>query len=241
MNQLQTTVNKTMSSLDLLEIINAARLEAGEPEVRRNQFTERCIDELDGAHYKTFVVTNQNGTTSDALMLTPDQCMLIGMRESKAVRRRVLDKLKALQSPAAQLPDFTNPAIAARAWADQVDKVQALAIESKALQQTITEQTPKVEALNRIATAEGSMCITNAAKALQVQPKRLFASMHVGKWIYRRAGGSGYVGYQEKIQQGLLDHKVTTVDRSDGSSKMVEQVLVTPKGLTKLATMLTMN
>lgn len=32
-----------------------------------------------------------------------------------------------------------------------------------------------------------------------------------------------------------LEHKVTTVERSDGTVKMVEQVLVTPKGLAKLA------
>ena len=160
---------------------------------------------------------------------------------SDEVRAKIIDRWQALEVQAAQLPDFTNPAIAARAWADQVDKVQALAIESKALQQTITEQTPKVEALDRIATADGSMCITNAAKALQCQPKRLFAHMQACQWIYRRAGGSGFVGYQDKIQQGLLDHKVTTVDRSDGSSKMVEQVLVTPKGLTKLATLLALN
>ena len=58
-----THSQKEMSSLDLLEIINTARIEAGESEVRRNQFTERCIDELDGDHYKTFVVNNPNGTT----------------------------------------------------------------------------------------------------------------------------------------------------------------------------------
>jgi phage antirepressor YoqD-like protein len=80
-----------------------------------------------------------------------------------------------------------------------------------------------------------------AAKALQCQPKRLFAHLQACQWIYRRAGGAGYVGYQDKIQQGLLDHKVTTVERGDGTSKMVEQVLVTPKGLTKLATLLAMN
>jgi hypothetical protein len=43
------------------------------------------------------------------------------------------------------------------------------------------------------------------------------------------------VGYQGKIQQGLLIHKVTTVETSDGREKTVEQVLVSPKGLAKLA------
>jgi hypothetical protein len=37
------------------------------------------------------------------------------------------------------------------------------------------------------------------------------------------------------LQAGHLEHKVTTVSRSDGSEKTVEQVLVTPKGLARLA------
>ena len=97
-------------------------------------------------------------------------------------------------------------------------------------------QAPKVAAFDLIAThADGSMCITNAAKSLQTQPKRLFAWMQEHDWIYRRAGGNGYVAYQARIKTGYLDHKITTVERSDGTAKMVEQVLVTAKGLARLA------
>ena len=105
-----------------------------------------------------------------------------------------------------------------------------------ALQKQVTEQAPKVQALDLIATeSDGAMCITNAAKHLQMQPKRLFAWLQEHQWIYRRAGGSGFIAYQARIQVRYLEHKVTTVERSDGTVKMVEQVLVTPKGLAKLA------
>jgi len=110
------------------------------------------------------------------------------------------------------------------------------------LRKQVAEQAPKVEALDLIATeSTGSMCITNAAKDLQVQPKRLFGWLQEHQWIYRRAGGSGFTAYQARIQVGYLEHKVSTVERSDGSVKMVEQVLVTPKGLAKLAAELTMK
>lgn len=110
------------------------------------------------------------------------------------------------------------------------------------LRKQVAEQAPKVEALDLIATeSQGSMCITNAAKDLQVQPKRLFAWLQEHQRIYRRAGGSGFTAYQARIQVGYLEHKVSTVERSDGSVKMVEQVLVTPKGLAKLAAELTMK
>lgn len=94
---------------------------------------------------------------------------------------------------------------------------------------------PKAEALDRIATSDGSMCITNAAKSLQVQPKQLFSWLQQHQWIFRRQGGSGWVAYQNRIQSGLMEHKVTTIERSDGSEKVVEQVLVTAKGLAKLS------
>lgn len=107
-----------------------------------------------------------------------------------------------------------------------------------ALEHKVEEMQPDVEALERIAKADGSMCITNAAKHLQVQPKFLFKMMSESHWIYRRAGGKAWLAYQDRIQSGVLEHKVTTVERSDGSEKVVEQVLVTAKGLAKLSKML---
>ena len=106
-------------------------------------------------------------------------------------------------------------------------------------QATILELGPKAAALDRIATAaEGSVCITNAAKDLQMRPKDLFTQLSANRWIYRRPGGSGWVAYQDKLQSGLLEHKITTVERPDGSEKLTEQVLVTAKGMAKLGTLL---
>ncbi|MGQ2831450.1 phage antirepressor KilAC domain-containing protein, partial [Leptospira interrogans] len=79
------------------------------------------------------------------------------------------------------------------------------------------------------------------AKHLQVQPKFLFKLLSERHWIYRRAGGKAWLGYQDKIQSGYLEHKVTTVNRSDGSEKIVEQVLITAKGITKISKLLGVN
>lgn len=107
-----------------------------------------------------------------------------------------------------------------------------------ALEHQVDEMKPDVEALERIAKADGSMCITDAAKHLQVQPKFLFRLLSERHWIYRRAGGKAWLGYQDKIQSGHLEHKVTTVNRSDGSEKIVEQVLITAKGIAKISKLL---
>jgi anti-repressor protein len=97
---------------------------------------------------------------------------------------------------------------------------------------------PKVAALDRIAGADGMLNLTGAAKALQQQPVKFCESLRQLGWIYRRAGGKSNVAYQDKIQAGYLTHKTTTVLRNDGTEKICEQVLVTPKGLTKLAVLI---
>jgi hypothetical protein len=97
---LVTTSSDTMDTIELLALVNDARAEFGEPTVRRNVFVERCKDELEGEHYKTFVVQNLNNTQSEELRLTADQCKLVAMRESKGVRRRVLARLNELEGQA---------------------------------------------------------------------------------------------------------------------------------------------
>jgi len=107
------------------------------------------------------------------------------------------------------------------------------------LEDQIKEIQPKADALDLLTLSDGSECITVTAKLLQVQkPKLLFGFMSKERWIYRRSGSTTYVGYQDKIQQGLLEHKITEITRSDGTSKITQQVRVTPKGLAKLAEML---
>lgn len=139
-------------------------------------------------------------------------------RRSKAMA----DPMQVLQDPAAMRGLLLTYS----------EKVLSLEAENE-------EMKPKVAALDRISTADGSTCITNAAKTLQMRPKDMFLWMQANQWIYKRAGGASWVAYQHRIQSGMLEHKVTTVTRSDGTEKVVEQVLVTPKGMARLAELLT--
>jgi anti-repressor protein len=107
---------------------------------------------------------------------------------------------------------------------------RALALETQA-----TQDAPKLAALDRIASSDGGVCITNAAKDLRLRPMELFRWMQANSWIYRRPHGFGWLAYQQRLQHGVLEHKITTIDRPDGSQRIVENVLVTPKGLVRLA------
>ena len=97
---------------------------------------------------------------------------------------------------------------------------------------------PKAEAHDRVAAAGGALNPTEAAKALQISPGKLFAHLRATGWIYRRAGGRHDLGYQDKVNSGLLTHKVRTILLPDGTERITEQVLITPKGLAALAKVL---
>lgn len=223
--------DKTINSQSLLEMVNVARKACGEPAVRNNKFIEKVIDELEGETY-TKSVGRKNGADIDVITMSIKQALRVAARESKAVRRSLVDKLEALSQPTFDPMAALNDAEFLRGTLLSYSE-KVIELEHK-----VEEMKPDVEAFDRIAKSDGSMCITNAAKHLQVQPKFLFKMMSESRWIYRRAGGKVWLAYQDKIQQGVLEHKVTTVERSDGSEKVVEQVLVTPKGLTKLSKML---
>lgn len=151
---------------------------------------------------------------------------------SAVLRRKVIARWRELEESARStnlLPDFADPVAAARAWADALELAKAKTIEVAQVSSQLAIAAPKAAALDRIAGSDGTMCITNAAKVLQIQPHRLFDWLESNKWIFRRCEGAGWTGFQHRINSGLLVHKVTEVN-----GKARERLLVTAKGLQRL-------
>ena len=104
-----------------------------------------------------------------------------------------------------------------------------------ALESRVAEMTPQVEALDRIADTHGTFCRSTAAKMLNVPPQTLTRWMRTNGWTFRRPGCKDDIAYQSKDNDGLLEHKITTGPRPDGTEWSSTQVRVTAKGLTSLA------
>lgn len=173
----------------------------------------------------------QNGQTYQEYRLPKDLTVTLITGYRADLRYKVVKRLEELESQAHALPDFTNPAEAARAWADQVEQVEKQRAE-------IADMREDVAAHERLTKADGSLSITETAKALAMRPKDVFQWLAQNGWIYKRPNGGTWLSYQTKCNQGLLEHKTTTVLRADGSEKITEQVRVTPRGLDKLAKLL---
>ena len=74
-----------------------------------------------------------------------------------------------------------------------------------------------------------------------MRAKDLFDWLRQNGWVYKRAGTATDLGCQSKTVAGLLEHKVTTVLRADGSEKVTDQVRITARSLTKLAKMVNIS
>jgi hypothetical protein len=99
---LTTSGDNGIDSQRLLIMVNETRKEYGEPPIRNNVFVERIKDELEGEHYKIFVVQKTNNTESEVIHMTLKQALRVAARESKAVRRSLIDKLEQQAAPKSQ-------------------------------------------------------------------------------------------------------------------------------------------
>lgn len=111
-----------------------------------------------------------------------------------------------------------------------------LAERNSHLQLVVSEQAPKVEVFERIASAAGSMCMTDAAKHLGIKPSVLRAWLQENRWIFRRHGSARWLAYQPRLESGVLVHRITPLGLDDnGDERAATQVRITAKGLTVLA------
>lgn len=86
----------------LLDMVNETRKECGEKPIRNNDFVARIKDELVGEFYETFVKSHgtRAGRPSEGIIMKMKQALRVAARESKAVRRVLVDKLEARSNPA---------------------------------------------------------------------------------------------------------------------------------------------
>lgn len=192
-------INKTeqsMKSIDLFELVNEIRVQHGEKKIRLNDFNNRINDELEGEYYESFVVQNPNNTTSICYKLSIEQCTLIGMRESKGVRKNVLHKLKELENQQ-QLPQSFAEAL--QLAADQAKQLEL--------------QAPKVNFYDKLADRTTLMNATQVAQKISMSAQKLNKILDTLN-VYSHAVKRGRVFKQWFIDQGYGELKETDLGYS---------------------------
>lgn len=125
------------------------------------------------------------------------------------------------------MPDFSNPAEAARAWANEYEAKQ------KALAQ-IEEQKTKVLFADAVSASKTSILIGDLAKLLkqnkvEIGQKRLFAWLRDNNYLMKH-GSSKNMPTQKAMEQGLFEIKEGSYVNSDGVNVTTRTTKVTGKG-----------
>lgn len=133
------------------------------------------------------------------------------------------------------LPDFSNPAEAARAWADMYE--QRLAVETKAeayrqkgleLTARVIEDQPKVELHDRLMATDQLLSVGEVARLLGTGQQRFFEWLRASRVL--RADHCWNQPFQAHIDAGYIKIKETVVNVG-GVEKSSVKSLFTAKGL----------
>lgn len=190
-------------------------------------YAQTYSPEKSGEFVKSTTYTDSTGRGLPCFELNKQACLDLVTGYSLPHRHAVNRRWRELEAEKAQPKELSRLEILKLAMESEQARIEA--------EKMLSLAAPKAEALDRIAQADGDMCITLAAKHIGMPPRKLMAWLEQNRWVYRRAGVGKPAAYQDRIQSGHLTHKVTTLPRDDGSEKVVAQVIVTAKGLAKLA------
>ncbi len=209
----------TIDSLTLLKMVNEARKLCSEKPVRNNDFIARVKDELDGEGYEIFVTPmdkKKGGADQVVIVMTYKQALRVAARESKAVRRSLIDKLEELQqanSPTPSIPQTLPEALRLAA---------ELAEQKMQLEQQLVAAAPKVDFADRVSVANGIL-IGNFAKVVGLKQNDLFSWLRQNG-ILMAFGARKNVPRQQYINAGYFTVKEVVLDDENGY-----QIQLTPQ------------
>lgn len=166
--------------------------------------------------------------------------MQVRTEKGEQVRNYFLDcerkAINANQPVMPELPNFTNPADAAIAWAAEYKAKEAA-------QSQVIELKPKAEALARISHSVGATGIRETAKAVGMKQNDFVAwciddtkSMS-RRFMYRDDRGV-LNAYSHRTSAGLMTQKLHSFIGHDGRDRAEPRVRFTPAGVAKIAEML---
>ncbi|CDO46332.1 anti-repressor protein [Bartonella henselae] len=182
----------------------------------------------EGYDFCSFLSESSGGRPSKEYHITLDMAKHLSMIERNEkgheARQYFIKCERLLKQAATPQVDYSKP----EALLGVLNHLQSQ-IEQK--DNTIAELTPKAKALEGLKRSDGLFGLIEAAKMLEVRPKDLTDYLRKHDWVYRRAPGAPLLPYQDKIKKGFMDCPAITIQRPDGTEKVLPSTKITSRGL----------
>lgn len=215
--------NLTMTSREIAEL-------TGKEHKNVKADAERMLEtlEVDALTFQRIYKDSMNRSQVEyALPKDETLCLMAGYNVK--ARMTIIKRWQELESqakPVFQLPDFTNPAIAARAWADEVEaKLKAI--------ETIKQKDEIILAVADLNIKAGQVSIAEFAKNLAIPD---LGQNNLYKWLKGRGFlQSNNHPYQQYVTRGYF---VMKPYENKIKGEVVYKTLLTPRGTAWLSKML---
>lgn len=220
---------QTVNARDLHEFLEVA--------TRFNDWIVARIKEYGFAENRDFVTFTENsvkGRPSKEYAVSLDMAKELAMVErneqGKQARQYFIECERRVNQP--RVIDLNDPGMLRGLLANYAERTE---IAEAALE----DARPKVEAFDRLDACEGSLGLRVAAKTLGYPERKLARWLEVNGWAYRQNGRGPLQAYAQRRKDGYLDHKLTTYqDPATGEEKVKVSLMITPKGMARLAKLL---
>lgn len=201
MNQL-TIIQKTMSTLEI------SGLTLKQHQHVKRDFENMCAQlQIDASTFgRTYLDSMNRKQTEYLLDQETTLCLVSGY--SAPLRMAIIKRWKELESQALrpQLPDFTNPVEAARAWANEVEAKQIA-------QEQLAIAAPKVEYFDKVAERATLLNATQVGQ--KVGMSAIIMNRHLDEFkVYNKGIKRSRVFQQWFIDQGFGELKQTETGHS---------------------------
>lgn len=220
---------ETMSSLQIAEI--SGKQHKHVMESIRSQ--EKAWIKINGTKFRLVDYTDKKGEKRPMYLLNKTECLYIATKFNDEARAKLVIRWEELErnkhKNEISLPDFSNPAEAARAWAAEYEQKQQLALENKRqaeeieaktteiteLSTAISEMQPKVSYVDTILQCKDTVQVTVIAQDYGMSAKAF--NILLRNFGIQRKVGTTWVLYGKYIANGHVQSKTFTYTRSDGT------------------------
>lgn len=226
---------ETISSLEIAELTGKMHKHVMEA-IRK---MESAWERISGSNFRLGSYKDKNNQDRPCYNLTKTESLFVATKFNDEARAKLVLRWEDLEKKSRMgvvaIPDFSNPADAARAWAEQYEQRQIECKRADEAEQQVVELSnqiekmqPKLSYYDTILASKATMTITQIAQDYGLSAVKLNAILEELR-VQRKVNGQ-WILYAPYIGKGYVHSKPVDITRRDGRADIVMNTEWTQKG-----------